>query len=444
MAEYSMVNTNKNITELVKKLFPFGYSVTGSENDRAAKLLQQMLSFKFFEYPSGKELNGWVIPEGLKVQKAEIRKNGSLIYDAKKSPLGVPALSESFEGQLTLEELTPHLFTADNTDAIPYHWMKLYRPDEKLWGFCIPKKIKDSLLPGNYKIELKTATYPSKMKVLVYTLQGKSNKKILINAHNCHPYQANDDLSGVAVGIEVMKSLSHNPERKYTYQLMVAPELFGPLFWLDEIGEEQASSIIGTIMLKSVGNKRELRLQESFSGNSLLDRIAHQIFKLNYGEYKSGAFRTIYGNDETVFEAPPYRIPSISLTRWPFVEYHTDQDTPEKLSEENLQDTVDTVLKICEGVEINKVYLPNFSGLVCLSRHNLYKPIPNIGDSGVDYNSNTGRWNQLMNGLPSCLDGDTDLLSISERYDLPFFEVAQYLDLWLEKNLLKEKDFKSN
>ena len=85
MAEYSMVNTNKNIIELVKKLFPFGYSVTGSENDRAAKLLQQILPFEFFEYPSGKELNGWVIPEGLEVQKAEIRKNGNLIYDAKKS-----------------------------------------------------------------------------------------------------------------------------------------------------------------------------------------------------------------------------------------------------------------------------------------------------------------------------------------------------------------------
>jgi aminopeptidase-like protein len=438
MVECSMVNKDENITGLVKKLFPFGYSVAGSENDRAAKLLHQELPFDFFEFPSGKELNGWVIPKGLEVQKAEIRKNGSLIYDAKKSPLGVPALSDSFEGHLTLEELTPYLFTAENPDAIPYHWTRLYRPDQKLWGFCIPKKIKDSLLPGNYEVELKTVTYPAKMKVLVYTLPGKSNKKILINAHNCHPYQANDDLSGIAVGIEVMKSLSSIPERKYTYQLMVAPELLGPLFWLDELGEEQASSIIGTIMLKAVGNKRELRLQESFSGVSFLDRIAHQVFKLNYVEYQSGAFRTIYGNDETVFEAPPYRIPSISLTRWPFLEYHTDQDTPDKLSEEYLQDTVDTVLKICEGLELNRVYLPNFSGLVCLSRHNLYKPVPNASESGVDYNSIPGRWNQLMNGLPSCLDGNTDLLSISERYDLPLFEVAQYLDLWVEKNLLKE------
>jgi aminopeptidase-like protein len=433
-----MVNTEKNITGLVKKLFHFGYSITGSENDRAAKLLRQVLPFEIFEFPSGKELNGWVIPKGLEVQKAEIRKNGSLIYDAKKSPLGVPALSESFEGHLTLKELSPHLFTAENPDAIPYHWSKLYRPDENLWGLCMPKNIKDSLLPGNYKIELKTVTYPSNMKVLVYTLPGKSTKKILLNAHNCHPYQANDDLSGVAVGIEVMKSLSNISERKHTYQLMVAPELLGPLFWLDEIGEEQANSIIGTIMLKSVGNKQELRLQESFSGVSFLDRIAHQVFKLNYGEYQSGAFRTIYGNDETVFEAPPYRIPSISLTRWPFLEYHTDQDTPDKLSEEHLQDTVDTVLKICEGLEANQIYLPNFAGLVCLSKYNLYKPIPNISENGVDYNSVSGRWNQLMNGLPSCLDGKTDLLSISERYDLPLFEVAQYLDLWLEKNLLKE------
>ena len=102
-----------------------------------------LLLFLSFNSNNSFLLNGWIIPKGLEVLKAEIRNNGNLIYDAKKSPLGVPALSESFEGQLTLEELIPHLFTAENADAIPYHWNKLYRPGERLWGFCIPKKIKD-------------------------------------------------------------------------------------------------------------------------------------------------------------------------------------------------------------------------------------------------------------------------------------------------------------
>ena len=34
------------------------------------------------------------------------------------------------------------------------------------------------------------------MKVLEYTLPGSSSETIIINAHNCHPFQANDDISG--------------------------------------------------------------------------------------------------------------------------------------------------------------------------------------------------------------------------------------------------------
>ena len=64
------------------------------------------------------------------------------------------------------------------------------------------------LKKGTYKVNLITKSVKSKMKVLEYTLKGKSKETIIINAHNCHPYQANDDISGCAVGIEIIKKLS--------------------------------------------------------------------------------------------------------------------------------------------------------------------------------------------------------------------------------------------
>ena len=45
----------------------------------------------------------------------------------------------------------------------------------------------------------------SEMKVLEYTLKGKNKETIIFNAHNCHPFQANDDISGCAVGIQLLK-----------------------------------------------------------------------------------------------------------------------------------------------------------------------------------------------------------------------------------------------
>ena len=421
---------------LAKRLFPFDYSVTGVGNDASASVLKAELPFQTFEYASGRELNGWIIPPACIVDKAELRHQGKVVYDGKKQVLGIPAQSDSFVGRLTLEELQHHLFTAPKSvDAVPYHWMRLYRPNEPVWGFCIPARIVEALPNGEYDVELRTRLVPGTMKVYAHKLVGETDKIILLNAHNCHPYQANDDISGIVTGIEVLRRLARLPRRRYTYLLMVAPELFGPMFWLDEIDSKDIGKLCGAVMLKSVGNDRALRLQESYQGRSAIDKAAHYAFKRRYGTYESGEFRTIYGNDETVFESPPFAIPSISLTRWPFAEYHTDQDTPEILIEQRLQDTDETTLEICRALEMNLQPVTTKRGLVCLSAYGLYKQIPIIGESGVDYTSLAGRWNRLMNSLPRLMDGENDLFEIAERFELPFEEVHAYVQKWIAHGL---------
>jgi len=429
--------TNNNIKQLVADLYPFTYSVTGDGNNKAIDRLCQELDFNIYSYESGQILNGWLIPSACVVEKAELRKDGKIIYDATKSPLGVPAQSDSYSGKLSLEELEPHLFTADDPEAIPYHWTRLYRPNEALWGMCMPQKVKESLTTGTYTVDLVTKKTQDNMKVLLYELPGENEESIIINAHNCHAYQANDDVSGIATGIEIMKRLALLPKRRYSYKLIIAPELFGPMFWLNDIGIDSAKDIKGVLLLKSVGNSKPLRLQQSFTSKSIIDIAAHHAFTNRYGDYEYGEFRAIYGNDETVFEAPPYRIPSISLTRWPFDEYHTDKDTPDRLFEDMLQDTVETAIAICMGLEMNLYYKSKFSGLVCLSHYGLYKPLPPVEQNGVDYGSLMGRWNRLMNSLPSYLDGDIGLLEIAHEYKLPIKEVYEYLVQWEEKGLVE-------
>lgn len=430
---------NIKANKIIEKLFPYNYSVVSDDNEKVIDLMKQYLPFKVYKYKSGKSINGWQIPNKCHVISARIFKDNKLIHDAKNIPLGIPALSASFKGYINANELKKHLFTHDNTNSIPYHWQNLYRPNDKQWGFCVPKSFLKKINKGKYFVDLNIKETPSKMSVLVYTLSGKSKKTILLNAHNCHPYQANDDLSGIAVGIELFSKLRLVKNRKYSYQLMIAPELFGPIFWLDQLKNKEFKNIIGTIMLKSVGNSNNLKLQESYNGDSILDKIAHEIFTQKYKKYVSGKFRTIYGNDETVFEAPPYYIPSISITRWPFKEYHTNSDTPEKINNKKLEDTVDTLMSIFTIIERNKKLKTNFKGLVCLSKLNLYKEIPEIDrNKGIDYFTTQGRWNQLMNGLPSYIKNGKDILSISNKYKLPFIDVANYLNEWEKNKLLIE------
>ena len=299
----------------------------------------------------------------------------------------------------------------------------------------MPKRVVDGLAEGDYDVDLRVSKTPATMKVLVHELPGDSRDAILLNAHNCHPFQANDDISGVAVGIRVLQRLAEKPRRRFSYILMVAPELFGPVYWLDEIGAEAARRIKGTVMLKSVGNDRDLRLQQSFTGDSVMDQAGHNVMKARYGEYDWGEFRAVYGNDETAFEAPPYDIPSISLTRWPFPEYHTDRDTPDRLSAARLEDTVEATLAVCDALEADIRLKPKFAGLVSLSRHGLYRPVPPVGPGGVDYASIEGRWNRLMNALPRLMDGQTGLLDIAQRFDLPIGEVRDYVQGWIDAGL---------
>ena len=71
------------------------------------------------------------------------------------------------------------------------------------------------------------------------------------------------------------------------------------------------------ILLKSVGNNNDIKLQHSSDQNSQIDVVAlEEIKKLNT-KFVKGNFREIYGNDEIVFDAPGYGIKTVTLTRVP-------------------------------------------------------------------------------------------------------------------------------
>ncbi len=452
-----------SVLSLVKKLFPFSYSITGQGNDEAIPYYLEELNFIVHEYSSGQSLNGWFIPHGWRVNKAQIFQGGNLVYDAQSSPLGLAILSPSYNGELSLNELQVHLSSSKELpDAVLYQWQNLYRPKEMTWGISMPHNQRSKLRDVNYRIEIETELNPSTMKVLDYLLPGHSKETIIINGHNCHPFQANDDISGCAVAIRVMQALKVKlltMTLNYSYRVMISPELHGPMFWLNDMNKEEQSLIKGCILLKSVGNNAVMRLQRSYLGDQSLDIAAQLAFKKQYGTFEQGNFRSIYGNDETVFEAPPYNIPTISLTRWPFNEYHSNLDTPDILSEKSLQDSIDLVMNIIEHYENNDLtfkdtvsknvplavvtqqrysqkYKLNFNGLVCLSAYGLYKSIPPVSKAGVDYNCVSGRWNKLMNCLPREIDDGATVSDLAAKYDLPHHEIHDYIGEWIHQGLL--------
>ena len=155
-------------------------------------------------------------------------------------------------------------------------------------------------------------------------------------------------------------------------------------------------------------------------------------------DYKKGGFREIYGNDEIVFDSPGYEIKTITFTRFPFKEYHTDGDTPEITSEKKLQDVLKLLENIIYNFEKQVRFKCKFDGVVSLSnkKFNLYKRAEAPGLDKSKYSSNLKKWNVLMNNMPNLFNNYFSVKQISKIYKLPESEVLKYCLKWKNKKLL--------
>jgi len=415
--------------DLLKKIYPLRLAPVSEDTDKAVEILCEELPFFIHEFPSGEEYNGWQVPYSWKPIKGQIWKNDKCIYDGMKHPLGIVGYSTSFEGEIYLEELKKHLFYHPHfPDALVYHCDYYYKPWRRDWGFSVPYNLYKSLSPGKYYVVLKTQICEGTMKVLDYFLEGRRKDTIILNAHNCHAGQANDDISGVVVGIEVMKRLSKKKQRKYSYRLIIAPEHLGTVFYLKKVPLDEVSCFKYAIFLEMLGNDNRFALQESFTGDTLIDRAAHHYLYFHFPDYYGDKFRKIVGNDETVWEAPGYEIPCISLSRAPYPEYHSDKDNEEIISEERLEEAVKVVMGILEILETNTTLIRKFKGLVALSnpKYNLYIPTadPSIRPKVSEENR---KWNYLMDCIVRYFEGKLTILDIAEKHQIEYFSLYEYL-----------------
>ena len=412
--------------------------------DACIKRLSEELPLTVHEYTTGQDYNGWVIPPKWEILAATIHKDGELIYDGTIHPLGVISMSESFSGMIDLASLKQHLVTYPKLpDAIVYHWEKFYRPSQLDWGFSIPYSRYRELEEGDYLVDLQTELTSGTMKVADFFLPGETQTEIILNAHSCHAGQANDDSSGIVTGIEIMKQLGKKANRKYSYRLLVTPELYGTAFWLKDRSAEQRNNIHSCILLKAVGNNDVLRLQHSFDGDKEIDHAAAHWLSWNEPSSERGAYREVYGNDETVFEAPGFEIPTVTFTRVApipgphYPEYHTSADDLTIVTEERLEQCVKAVLGTIDIVERNSRLSRQFEGLICLGnpRFNLYiqAPDPSVRPT-VSFDDR--KWYMLMTCLPRYLDGNWTILEIAEKHELPFGLVADYVAKYEEKKLI--------
>lgn len=430
----------RTMIELITDLSAYRSGVVCDGLDALTIDIQRELPFTVHEFASGLECNGWTVPWSWNVHTAQVwDQRGALVTDGNAHPLGVVSYGDAFHGAVDGKNLKDHLFYHNGEgfeDELVYHCRFWLQPHNRTWGLCVPKTLHDSINEDeSYLVDIDATFEPGTMKVAEYVLHGESTESVVLLAHDCHAGTANDDLSGIAVGIEVIRRLAKLPRRRYTYRLLVSPEHLGPVFWLQRFGSEHLRH---ALFLESLGTTGPLALQESFTGKADIDNALRNA--LRGRKHYTGEFRSIVGNCETVLEAKGIEVPCPSLSRCPFDAYHSSLDNAGLMSEEHLNEAVDVVFDALMALDLNVTTTTHTRGLVCLSnpKYDLYQPFADpsvpalrtIPESAV-------RFNKLMNWLPRYFDGRTTALEIAERFELPFSAVRDYLSAWEAKGLVE-------
>ena len=221
-----------NMIKILEDLVPLNRVICSSDYDKTVEYIQQILPFKVITIPVADEHNGWVIPPKWDVKEARIIKNGRTIYDGKRHSLAVIALSKSYKGKVGLEELKRHLhYDHRYNDSLTFHFRQQFRSWERDWGFCVPKKFYDDLEEGDYEVIIETHESVGYLQLMEYTHTGLSDECIVFCANLDHPGVANDGLSGVVVGLELMRRLA-GKSTKFTYKLVLVQGIIGSEYYL--------------------------------------------------------------------------------------------------------------------------------------------------------------------------------------------------------------------
>lgn len=378
-------------------------------------MLQQEIPLKLYEIPTGTPAFDWVVPREWNIRDAYIKNSrGERIVDFQKNNLHVLNYSTPINARMGLEKLRPHLFTLpEKPDWIP-HRTSYFNEN---WGFCLTQRQLDGMLDDVYEVVIESSLEPGSLTYGELIIPGESEEQILLLAHCCHPSLANDNLSGIAVIVELAKILAASSPR-FTYRCVFAPAAIGCITWISQNQSELAKVKFG-LVAALLGDPGQLSYKKTRAGDALIDRASLHVLR-----HRSTPFRTLefspFGYDERQFASPGINLPVGRLTRTPngdYPEYHTSADNMSLIQPSALADSLAAYSAILALIENNHLYQSNFP--YCE---------PQLGKRGL-YRTTGGHGNPEQRQMAilwilNLADGHHDLLEISERSGLQFEIIA--------------------
>ncbi len=433
-----MMKKQAPLKPILAEIYPLHRTLASDGTDEALEIIGGYMpaesGYTIETYPPGEPVWTWRVPERYVVHEAYLEiEDGERVLDFSENPLHLVSYSLPIDSILSWDELEPHLFFNEKRpDAIPWEFQYY----ERSWGFCLSKTTFDQL-PREHKyravIHSEFVTDPKRgFRVgtgLIHPDGGPnpSAGEIIVASHICHPMQANDDAAGVVTAIGLAQRLIAKPllNGSMSVRFLFCPETIGSIAYLAH-HEDLIPRMKGGIFLEMTGNENTLVLQHSRQGAHLIDRVAGYVLGRGDDDYREGEFAQVIANDERVINGPGVNVPCISLSRWPYDEYHTSDDNLSIISEDMLQDAAKIGEDIIQIFASNYVPKRNFRGPVFLSGHDLW----------VDWRK---AWdlNRAIEKIMMRFEGQQSIFDISEELGLDYWSTHNYVEKFREKGLIE-------
>jgi aminopeptidase-like protein len=426
-----------SLKDVLAEFFPLHRTLASDDMDKTLEIIGSYLpenaNYTIETFPPFSPVWTWYVPERYEVKKAYLEtEDGEKIVDFHDNYLHLVSYSLPVDEMLKWEELEPHLYFNEN---LPHTIPWIFKYYERDWGFCLSKNQFDRL-PRDKRyhavIDSEFITDPDKgFKVATAVVHPKGGPnpeagEIFIMAHTCHPNQANDDAAGVVTAIEIARQLCMNPlpAGSMSVRFWFGPETIGTITYLAN-HEERIPDIRAGIFIEMSGNNNTLALQRSRQNDTLIDRIGHHVLTKNNCKFREGAFAEIIANDERVLNGPGINVPTISLTRYPYPEYHTSDDNLSIIHEDKLLEAAKMIEEIIRIFATNYIPVRKFRGPVFLSGYGLY----------VDWQDD---WelNRNIEKIMMRFEGEQTVFDIVEELDLAYWDTRKYIEKFRINDLI--------
>ena len=412
-----------------KELFPIPRSLTGEGLRRTLRYFKAINpEFEFKSFETGRQVFDWIVPKEWKICDAWIEhESGERFCEFSKHNLHIMGYSTPIDKVMSLEELSPHIYTQDDLpDAIPY--VTSYYKER--WGFCMSANDKMQLPQGNYRVFIDSELFDGQLDIAEAKLKGQQDKELLFTSYVCHPSMANNELSGPVVLNALLKYVKATyPTPKMSYRFLLVPETIGSISYLSENLDDLKNNLECGFVLSCVGDERAYSHILSRKGNSLADK-ALEAALLGKDSVNTYSFLK-RGSDERQYCAPGIDLPVCGFCRSKyaeFIEYHTSEDDFDLVTQKGLEGAFNVMRSIIDAFELGLYPENTVLGEPQLGKRGLY---PTLSKKD-QYAGIRTRMDFL-----AYADGKTDVFDIAKTLEKNLEDVLNEYVLLSENGIIK-------